>query len=233
MKKFPAFCIDDFYENPDEIRELALSANYLKSDGIRPGLTSEPLHETHPELFNHFCKKLFSIFYDIENTKMEWLLLTFFQYTECLDPDPLSPKNIPWIHDDGLDLAAGVIYLNKNPKENSGTSIYNLKKGRSWKEFTSKCDKVKDQPRFKFFRNGIYDEKEYSNRLKENYEIFEETVRFENRYNRLVCYDSNEYHAAQSYYCDEPRLTQVFFMKELKSEVTYPLLRYPKIKLGE
>ena len=45
-KIFPILCQDDFFDNPDEIREYALSLDY-KSDenGHWPGVRTRPLHK--------------------------------------------------------------------------------------------------------------------------------------------------------------------------------------------
>ena len=49
-KIFPILCQDDFFDNPDEIREYALSLDY-KSDenGHWPGVRTRPLHEINPK----------------------------------------------------------------------------------------------------------------------------------------------------------------------------------------
>ena len=56
---------------------------------------------------------------------------------------------------------------------------------------------------------------------KEVYEqresYFIEKVRFQNIYNRMIVYDTNEFHRANSFYSgiSSPRLTLVFFIEEI------------------
>ena len=45
-----------------------------------------------------------------------------------------------------------------------------------------------------------------------------ETVRFQNLYNRLITYDANELHKANSFECDQSRLTLVFFIRDIKND---------------
>ena len=39
--KFPITCYDNFYENPDYIREFALSLDYSPESGTFPGVRSK------------------------------------------------------------------------------------------------------------------------------------------------------------------------------------------------
>ena len=221
---FPAFCVDNFYENPDKVLEIVNNTTYLESDGFRPGMKSVPLHISEPEFFNKFCLKLFSLFYDFNYTKVDWNVMSSFQKMDCMDPDPFSAKNMPWIHRDDKSIIAGLIYLNKNKMTNSGTSIYKLKDGCSWDSFDDNTP-LSSQCRYQLFKHGKYDENAYSSKIKQNYELFEESIRFENRFNRLICYTGQEFHRAHSYYCNETRITQVFFVKKLESTSGMPLLR--------
>ena len=66
---FPTICVDDFYKNPDQIRQFALNLEYNNKDnatGDYPGKRTELLHLTHPNFFNTFCQKLFSIYFDFQ-----------------------------------------------------------------------------------------------------------------------------------------------------------------------
>ena len=59
---------------------------------------------------------------------------------------------------------------------------------------------------------------------------FIEKIRFENIYNSLVVYDSDEFHAANSYYtARDNRLTLVFFIGGILAN-KWPLQRIKEIK---
>jgi hypothetical protein len=60
----------------------------------------------------------------------------------------------------------------------------------------------------------------YQQKIKENNELFEETISFKNIYNRLVAYDGFQYHGVPKFLGSDqkPRLTQVFFVHEISSD---------------
>ena len=222
--------MDDFYENPDEIREIGLNAKYGDADGCRPGKASVALNGTHPVLHKKFTDKIFSLFYS-EKTYVKCFVSSFFQLTETNDPNPNSIKNVPWIHRDDDCIFAGVIYLNKVPLKNGGTSIYSLKEGQVWNEEKDGYT-FRDKPRFEFFADN-YDEESYTSRVNDRNNRFEESIRFENKYNRMICYPGSNFHACHSFYREDgqQRLIQIFFVKSIESDSKYPLVRLPKVKL--
>ena len=66
-------------------------------------------------------------------------------------------------------------------------------------------------------------------RLRSN-SAFKETVRFNNIYNRMICFDSQTFHGINSFYTEkEPRLTQAFFVVSLETDSGMPLERMRRI----
>ena len=63
MKTFPVTVIDDFFKNPDYIRDLALSVDYPTQSGRWPGRRSELISSIDPVLFHYIGNKIFSILY--------------------------------------------------------------------------------------------------------------------------------------------------------------------------
>ena len=59
MSLIPTSCVDDFYNDPHKVRDLALSLDYSNEDGNYPGVRSKSLHEIDPYFFDNFCKKIF------------------------------------------------------------------------------------------------------------------------------------------------------------------------------
>ena len=59
---FPILCVDDFYTNPDEVREFALSLEYNGKEGNFPGMRTKELHLINEKFFGSF---LFKIVLDI------------------------------------------------------------------------------------------------------------------------------------------------------------------------
>jgi|688.fasta_scaffold00037_211 hypothetical protein len=117
--KFPLFCIDDFYENPEAIREYALGLEY--EDQTPYDKRSQCLSEINPELFSRFCDKLFSVFYD---SPVRYKVYTAFHIHFRKSDDPDSPDNNGLLHKDPNVLMGGVIYLTPNPNPKAGTTVY-------------------------------------------------------------------------------------------------------------
>ena len=68
---------------------------------------------------------------------------------------------------------------------NSGTSIYKLKDNHSYKEEDGKnILKLKKD----LYLNDNVDTKEWDKMIEKNHNDFDETIRFNNVYNRMICY---------------------------------------------
>lgn len=203
---FPITCVDNFFQDPDAVRELALSLPYDKKEGNYPGVRTKPLHEIAPDYFQFFCRRLFGLFYDYRKfNNVDWVVSTTFQKIEPFEGSDAA--NVGWIHKDKTCLFAGIIYLTPNANPDSGTSIFKPKKVN--------CVPINILERNEMFATNKGDERT-EKALKENNERFIETVRFQNMYNRLVSYGGENYHGVNSYCTKtEPRLTQVFFVKNV------------------
>lgn len=216
MKFFPATCIDNFYSDALSVRNFALSCDFTQDEnGEWPGKRTKDLHLIDEYFFNEFCKKIFSIYYDFRHTKINWVVSTQFQLIEKMHEDKNSLKNTGWVHLDDRTLFAGIIYLNPDIDENSGTSIYSIKDSTRLEKSTAKLD---------FFRDRIDDN--YDEKLLKHNSCFEETIRFQNKFNRLVMFDGNCYHKANNFYSStSPRLTQTFFVLNVNSNSAFPIVR--------
>lgn len=221
MKNFPVTVVDDFYEDPDYIRQYALSLDYTPSNtGDWPGFRTEPLSNINSELFESFGKKILSLFFDLDNIEIECDITTGFQKIYPFSPKKYDIKNSGWIHLDQESILSGVIYLNPEPEENTGTSFFKLKPGE--------IDDGTQHTKFLHYSNSSdFNEEDYI-KEKENFDNkFIETIRIENQYNRLIVFENGIYHGVPSYFRSktDPRLTQVFFISSIRSSSKSPLLR--------
>lgn len=219
MNNFPSFCIDNFYSNPDDVRRLALAEiknNPIDVKGIYPGIRSRQLKEINKDLYDQFCYKFFSIFYDLRLSQIQWIMDTSFQLVEPLISDKNSPKNKGWIHlDDGV-ICGGVVYLTPDIETSTGTSIFRLDNPET-------INKSKDKK--EYYTTGIFGPN-YETALESHNNSFTETARYNNIYNRLIGFDSSTWHGVNSYYTEkEPRLIQVFFVHMLNSDSQTPIIR--------
>lgn len=220
MKKFPITIVDNFYENPDLVRDYALSLDYNSSiDGRWPGTRTEHLGLINRNFFQTFTNKLFSLFFDFEKTDLDWQVETSFQKISPFGKNRDNILNDGWIHHDSYHFS-GIIYLNPDDSLYSGTNIYRLKSGES-----ADCPQKTKFLHYSGSKN--FDEKEYELEKQYNNDKFEETVVIKNVYNRLVLFEGGVYHGVPTYYTEsgESRLTQVFFVNELISSSMFPIVR--------
>jgi len=211
MINFPTVVVDNFYKEPDKIREFALKQDFLDSPGNYPGKRTKQLYELNTDLFVGFCSKLFSIYYPPD---IKWNVSTSFWKVGTLDFDPLSPKNMGWIHEDGC-LAAGVVYLTPGFDNKLGTTIYKQVKEK---------EIIDGKSMHKFYASNIDDN--FDVNITKNNSAFEETTKISNQYNRLICFDGKISHSPSYYYMgNQTRLVQVFFVYNIESSISSPMQR--------
>jgi len=222
-KLFPVCVIDDFYHNPHDVREFALSQKfYPNEDGRWPGARTRPINEINKHLFNHFCEKILGIFYDnhiIQNFKIS----TYFQKIKPFHPEKTNKNNRGFIHQDP-SLFGGVIYLDLNSEERTGTSIY-TSKNKWW--YKNKIDSDANRIKFKKYGGQSLTDEDISTWDK-SIDQYYESVRVENIFNRCILFDGNNHHGVP-YFGTQERLTQVFFVEHLifnsNHHPRYPLIR--------
>jgi hypothetical protein len=155
---------DNFYANPQQVREYALSLPFNVS-GNYPGLRTDVMPKEH----NANAR---TIFEDILRKKITWWpeeYNTSFQYT--------TDKDDTWIHHDPTNWAA-VLYLTPDAPLESGTAIYRNKESK-----ISMYD-AKD-PKTDYNNNTV---------AITDLTLWEPIVQVSNIFNRLVMYRGEYYH---------------------------------------
>ena len=213
MKLFPTLVVDDFLEDPDYVLCLATNAEYNDPGHTNyPGVASKnKIHELDQELFDAILQKIFGYYWDLNNP---------VKFRVDMEFQKIEKNGQGIIHLDTTygALAAGVIYLNQDIDRDTGTSFYKL---------TDPDYKIKQHefldPIARYHAGEHVDG--LDNICEKHYNMFEETMRVQNQYNRLVTYDSNVWHTATSY-GDQTRYTLRFFINELESNhQDFPLRR--------
>lgn len=220
MKLYPVTVVNDFYENPDEIRKYALAQKFtycheMGDQGyVFPGCRTKEIRELSQSLYEKICKKLISIFHIPEHDLMRWKINTSFQIVE-------EEYGHGLIHQDQNTVFAGVLYLTPNAPLNAGTSL--------------------------FRKNEKYDEDLYWKLIQENderfkrkepidfsyHQMFDEVVRVNNVYNSLIIFEGDMHHCANHFFGktkQDSRLAQVFFVTNIDAnkESSFPILRMRK-----
>ena len=182
--------VDDFYENPDYVRDFALNQQMLPHKAYHKGCRTED---------RFFAPHMQEIFEGLVGKKINnWYSSDYcngvFQY--CVKSDPVV------YHCDGQDWA-GAIYLTPNAPYNAGTSF-----------FASKNTGHRHQ-----FEEGFRHDKVFVDR-GDGSDPFLDGTQFEkvdevgNVYNRLVLWDARLIHGGVGYFGDNAfnsRLFHLFF----------------------
>lgn len=184
--------IDDFYNNPEEVREFALAQDF-NVDGNYPG------HRTRsflsPSIKEHIEEHLSPV-----HGKILWPEEGEEEYTGAFQFTTAEDRS--WIHADGTNKWAGVLYLTIDAPVSGGTALYkHLPTGltRVPTLHTGETDEA--------LLDIIHDD-------GMDYTKWEMTDRVANVFNRLVLYRGDYFHASLDYFgkdINDGRLFQTFF----------------------
>ena len=222
---FPTTCIDNFYKDPDGIRNFALSLNYNDNSGNFPGLRTDNLNKIDAQFYKQSVNKLLSLFFQVDITdleKIDWYATTNFQKIYPYHRNKNNILNMGDIHTDNIfGGIAAVIYLDPNPSMDSGTSFYRNKK--TSKFYLPKQDYMKIKT--SCYKDGKCEE--FSEALRDNNSNYEKTLEVKNLYNRAVAYNPSTPHGQTNLCVDNEdfRLTQVFFIWFVTTDLKNPVQR--------
>lgn len=194
-----SICKDNFFDNPYQIVEFTNQIKF-KPTKYMSGKRSDYLHIINKPLHDYVNKKIIDIYYS--NTIKNFSAYSYFQKS---DPD----KHDGWVHPDTETLTA-IIYLTIG--DTVGTSIYNLKE-----EFKIPDWNIGHHEKLKYFENKkTYTEEHkkivYENKIKHN-KHFNKTMHYDGRFNRMICFDSKQFHAAEV--CTSERLILISFLNDI------------------
>jgi hypothetical protein len=180
--------IDDFYNNPYEVREFALEQDF-NVEGNFPGYRTLPfandsIKETIGNVIRPFAGEI--TWWGGEYTGA-------FQYTTAQDRS--------WIHSDSYTDWAGVLYLTPDAPITAGTGIFKHKHSglMHWD--------------YALHENDDYDPQSPMETAKDitKWDLVD---RFGNIFNRLILYRADNFHISLDYFgkdLNDGRLFQVFF----------------------
>jgi len=169
--------IDNFYQDPDNVRALALSQEFNVT-GNFPGRRTKPfLTDDVKAAINYWMSAVGPITHWFEEDGFTGS----FQIATATDRT--------WIHSDYFNSWAGVCYLTPDAPHTSGTGLYRHRASGEYRRTT--CD---------------YEGYDYT-----KWDLFD---RIGNKYNRLILYRGDLFHASLDYFGDNTengRLFQTFF----------------------
>ena len=189
--------IDNFYTNAKETRDYILTQEF-KVRGNYPGQRTTSKANQHLKgmiegYIQHFAGKIIDwpmpLSTDNDGQNNDDTYNGAYQYT--------TSRDRTWIHNDGWNNWAGVLYLTPNAPVSAGTGIFRFKDG------TRTVDEAEARGNKK-----ILDEN------SQDYTKWELVDKIGNVFNRLVLFNSKQYHASLDYFGtnkENGRLFQVFF----------------------
>ncbi len=169
--------IDDFYVDPDNVRNFALSQEFSIT-GNFPGVRTKPyLPDDLKSAISYWMRPFGGV--------TEWFESS--GYTGSFQITTANDRT--WIHADHYNMWAGVCYLTPDAPFTSGTGLFRHRE-------TGQCHR--------------------SDRDHESYDVtkWDMIDRVGNKYNRLVIYRGDLFHAALDYFGsdrNDGRLFQTFF----------------------
>lgn len=184
-----AICIDNFYQDVDDVREMALNMEF----GVRgnyPGQRTVPVYnELVKEAIGNIIRP-----HAGEITKWETEYTGAFQYT--------TQRDRSWIHADQTTSWAAVCYLTPNAPLSGGTGLFRHKETG-----LSMAPKLEDGTYNMKVLDQIYDDAQDMTK-------WEMTNFIGNVYNRLILYRGDIFHTSLDYFGKDMydgRLFQTFF----------------------
>jgi hypothetical protein len=186
--------IDNFYNNALETRNYILTQEFSVR-GNYPGqrtisYANEHLKETIQKYVEPFGGKITD--FPIPNddvSNADKIYNGSFQYTTSRDRS--------WVHIDGHNNWAGVLYLTPDAPLSSGTSFYKFYDGTTCKRDME-----------------LLENKEEIDRCSQDLTKWEKVDQVGNVFNRLILFNANRFHMSMDYFGDikeNGRLFQVFF----------------------
>lgn len=211
---YPLVIIDNFYDDPDAIVNIAEKQEYSSSpDGRWPGKRSSGMWNFDRSLYVYTCEKILKVFSD--NLPSYWNFETYFQKITPFQ----DPFNTGWVHPDrGVGHFGGVIFMNKNPDENTGLNIYRAKNGYYHEHEEDMLVKQK------LYSGENVSPDQYVNSYNRLHSQYECTIEIKNVYNRMVLFNNQTLHGVQSFGHSQDRLTIPFFCLDL-TNFKVPLYR--------
>ena len=224
MLNFPTTIIDDFFENVDDVLNIAYSDKVdwkPAEDGSWPGIRSQKIVDIDSHFFHFYMKKFLNIYYTHEDIKEQDISFKSKSYFHRADPKVPSG----YIHSDFPVCCTSLIYLTRNADVRAGTSFY-TKKDINEYNFNGEWRENK----LKYYSSQITPE-EAEPYIKHNNSNFVKDTWVGYKFNRFLNFDSHIWHGVEDYNSntDEERLTMVTFVDAITVD-NKPITRMRQIQ---
>jgi predicted O-methyltransferase YrrM len=186
--------IDNFYNNPYETRKYILTQEFLVRGNYPGQRTISYANEHLKSIIQKYVEPFGGKITDFpipkeDGSNASGIYNGSFQFTTSRDRS--------WVHIDGYNNWAGVLYMTPNAPLTAGTSFYVFHDGTS-------CKRDMD----------ILENKDETDRCSQDLTKWKKVDEVGNVFNRLILFNSNRFHMSMDYFGDSKengRLFQVFF----------------------
>ena len=186
--------VDNFYDNPHETRDFILTQEFSVKGNFPGKRSSSYATEELKNIIQHYVEPFGGKITEFRMPKPDGsdaqdVYNGAFQYTTSRDRS--------WVHIDGYNNWAGVVFMTPDAPVTSGTAFY---------RFHDMTSCALDMELLK--------NKSETDRFSQDMTKWELVDRVGNVFNRLILFDSNRFHMSMDYFgdaLDNGRLFQVFF----------------------
>jgi hypothetical protein len=209
---WPILCLDNFFNNPDQVIELSKKLKFNKSTGKFPGERTDSLHLLNKEFFLHTTQKIITCLYPNEIQNIQW---TASQYFQKINSNKYQTPG--FVHQDIDYEFTSIIYLTDNPT--SGTCFY-----KKLMEATPKSDEMIEAKYRGYSNLANMHSPSFKEALEINNKAFEKTIEFKAIKNRMILFDGGTPHGVENFgQEDEERLTLITFFESISRNDGQPL----------
>jgi hypothetical protein len=213
MTFIPTIIVDDFLDDGIRIKEYALKQDFNVSSPRWPGKRTECLSKINYTLYNSIILKTLKLF--SPTNILDYQVEMFFQKID-------SDYGQGWVHQDKEDFTMLLNLTESDEDINYGTSFYKLKDPIA-NDFSEQYDLMIGKGD-NLENNNL---EKYREITKEHNSKYEKVVDVRGQFNRLLCFDSNLFHAANSFKLESgERLSLIAFFKNIVFDGdTFPIIR--------
>ena len=209
---YPTYIVDNFFDNPEAVVELANSLPFPNKGDTSPGARTDLLHDTQHAFFNWSCLRMLSTIFPDGKTN--------FNARAQFQRIPQTVSEVDFIHQDTHDKLTAIVYLNK--KDTNGTSLF---KPKTFETVSSNF--FLNVQKYNYYKSPEKYKGDKLKKLKREKEAlrdkFNETVSVSGVYNRLFMFDGHQYHSQHPNRNKEERLTYIVFFSRIESRNAHKL----------
>jgi|TARA_B100000035_G_scaffold185512_1_gene158234 hypothetical protein len=195
--------IDNFFDNPYEIRNIALKCHSQTTDvtypGVRKKVPTETASFTLKQIKKKFNKNFLISPHEVNGMAFDFIDRTFCAGM-CHNDEVFSEKTF-------------LVFLTPNPQPNSGIDIFDRINNQA--EYTDIVETNKKKEKFLSSKRSFPQRFFYRREIDRLTKLQKNKISIENKFNRAVLFDSKRVHRAQNYFGlnkSNTRLTLVSFL---------------------